>query len=36
MLQSIEEWAALCVNEAGEFYLRDNDYVAMSHVYVDM
>ncbi|KAH6662179.1 hypothetical protein B0J14DRAFT_611042 [Halenospora varia] len=34
MLQSVEKHAALCVNEAGEFSLRDTDYVAMSHVWI--
>jgi hypothetical protein len=35
MMQSVEKHAALCVNEAGEFSLRDNDYVAMSHVWIE-
>lgn len=35
MLQSVEKRAALCVNEAGEFALRDIDYVAMSHVWIE-
>jgi hypothetical protein len=35
MLQSVEKHAALCVNEAGEFSLRDTDYVAMSHVWIE-
>jgi hypothetical protein len=35
MLQSVEKRAALCVNKAGEFSLRDNDYVAISHVWIE-
>lgn len=35
MLESVERHAALCVNEAGEFSLRDTDYVAMSHVWIE-
>ena len=35
MFQSVEKRAALCVNEAGDFSLRDTDYVAMSHVWIE-
>lgn len=35
MLQSIEKRAALCVNEQGKFQLRDSEYVAMSHVWIE-
>ena len=35
MLQSVEQRAALCVNEAGDFSLRDTDYVAISHVWIE-
>lgn len=35
MVQSVEKRAALCVNQAGEFSLRDTDYVAMSHVWIE-
>jgi hypothetical protein len=35
MLESVEKRAALCVNEAGKFSLRDTDYVAMSHVWIE-
>jgi hypothetical protein len=35
MVQSVEKRAALCVNESGTFSLRDTDYVAMSHVWIE-
>jgi hypothetical protein len=35
MLKSVEKRAALCVNETGEFSLRDSDYVAISHVWIE-
>lgn len=34
MLQSVDKRAALCVNEHGQFSLRDTDYVAISHVWI--